>query len=66
MMLPGGVVIRDTRDFEVNAETDLTNMPKCDTILEDLEKAIMGELTLEKKGGEIVDITRWKPEIIED
>ena len=56
----------DTKDFEVNAETDLTKAPKCDTILEDLEKAIMGELTLEKKGGEIVDITRWKPEIIED
>jgi hypothetical protein len=55
-----------TQDFEVNAETDLTKMPKCDTILEDLEKAIMGELTLEKKGGEIVDIARWKPEIIED
>ena len=56
----------DTKDFEVNADTDLTIMPACDTVLEDLENAIMGELTLEKKGGEIVDIARWKPEIITD
>ena len=57
----------DTEDFEVNADTDLTKMPECDTVLEDLENAIMSELTLEKKGGEIVDIkSRWKPEIIED
>ena len=33
-----------TQDFEVDEETDLTNLPKNDTILEDLEKAILGEL----------------------
>ena len=55
-----------TQDFEVNPETDLTNLPKNDTILEDLEKAILGELKIEKEGGEIVEISDWKPEIIKD
>ena len=55
-----------TQDFEVNAETDLTNVPKPDTILEDLEKAILGELKIEKPGGEVVEISDWKPEIIKD
>jgi len=44
----------------------LTNLPKNDTILEDLEKAILGELKIEKEGGEIVEISDWKPEIIKD
>ena len=55
-----------TQDFEVDEETDLTNLPKNDTILEDLEKAILGELKIEKEGGEIVEISDWKPEIIKD
>jgi hypothetical protein len=55
-----------TQDFEVNEGTDLTNLPKNDTILEDLEKAILGELKIEKEGGEIVEISDWKPEIIKD
>ncbi|SVA83253.1 uncharacterized protein METZ01_LOCUS136107, partial [marine metagenome] len=55
-----------TQDFEVNEETDLTNIPKPDTILEDLEKAILGELKIEKPGGEVVEISDWKPEIIKD
>jgi hypothetical protein len=56
----------DTQDFEVNSETDLTNLPKSDTILDDLEKAVLGDLKIEKEGGEIVEISDWKPEIIKD
>ena len=56
----------DTEDYEINEQTDLTNLPKSDTILDDLEKAILGELRMEKEGGEIVEISDWKPEIIKD
>ena len=56
----------DTEDFEVNPETDLTNLPESDTILDDLEKAVLGDLKIEKEGGEIVEISDWKPEIIKD
>tara|TARA_B110001454_G_scaffold212987_1_gene230484 strand:- start:474 stop:1136 length:663 start_codon:yes stop_codon:yes gene_type:complete len=56
----------DTQDFEVNSETDLTKVPKSDTILDDLEKAMLGDLKIEKEGGEIVEISDWKPEIIKD
>jgi hypothetical protein len=44
----------------------LTSVPKSDTILDDLEKAILGELKLEDEGGEVVEISDWKPEIIKD
>ena len=54
----------DTQDFEVNPETDLTKLPESDTILDDLEKAVLGELKIEKEGGEVVEISDWKPEII--
>ena len=33
---------------------------------DDLEKAILGELKIEQEGGEIVEISDWKPEIIKD
>jgi len=56
----------DTQDFEVNSETDLTNPPESDTILDDLEKAVLGGLKMEKEGGEVVEISDWKPEIIKD
>jgi hypothetical protein len=56
----------DTEDYEVNSDTDLTKLPKSDTILDDLEKAVLGDLKIEKEGGEIVEISDWKPEIIKD
>jgi hypothetical protein len=56
----------DTEDYEITAETDLTKLPESDTILDDLEKAVLGELRMEKEGGEIVEISDWKPEIIKD
>jgi hypothetical protein len=56
----------DTEDYEITAETDLTKLPKSDTILDDLEKAMLGDLKIEKDGGEIVEISDWKPEIIKD
>ena len=56
----------DTEDYEITAETDLTKLPKSDTILDDLEKAMLGDLKIEKEGGEIVEISDWKPEIIKD
>jgi len=56
----------DTEDYKVNSDTDLTKLPKSDTILDDLEKAVLGDLKIEKEGGEIVEISDWKPEIIKD
>jgi hypothetical protein len=56
----------DTEDYEITAETDLTKLPKSDTILDDLEKAMLGDLKIEKDDGEIVEISDWKPEIIKD
>ena len=56
----------DTQDFEVNSKTDLTKPPKSDTILDDLEKALLADLKMEEEGGEIVEISDWKPEIIKD
>ena len=56
----------DTEDYEVNSETDLTKPPGSDTILDDLEKAVLGGLKIEKEGGEVVEISDWKPEIIKD
>ena len=56
----------DTEDYEITAETDLTKLPESDTILDDLEKAMLGDLKIEKDGGEIVEISDWKPEIIKD
>jgi len=56
----------DTQEYEDIKKTDLTSVPKSDTILDDLEKAILGELKLEDEGGEVVEISDWKPEIIKD
>ena len=53
-------------EIEVTEETDLTKLRESDTILDDLEKAILGELKIEQEGGEIVEISDWKPEIIKD
>ena len=56
----------DTEDYEDTKKSDLTSVPESDTILDDLEKAILGELKLEQEGGEVVEISDWKPEIIKD
>ena len=56
----------DTEDNEQMSKSNLTSVPKSDTILDDLEKAILGELKLEEEGGEVVEISDWKPEIIKD
>jgi len=56
----------DTEDYEDTRKSDLTSVPESDTILDDLEKAILGELKLEQEGGEVVEISDWKPEIIKD
>jgi len=56
----------DTEDNEQMSKSNLTSVPKSDTILDDLEKAILGELKLENEGGEVVEISDLKPEIIKD
>lgn len=59
---------RETSDaFDRLAEEneDLTDCPYSDTIFIDIEKMLSGELN-EKKDGEIVEIQRWKPKIIDD
>ena len=56
----------DTQEYEDTKKSDLTSVPESDTILDNLEKAILGELRLEEEGGEVVEISDWKPEIIKD
>ena len=56
----------DTQEYEDTKKSDLTSVPESDTILDNLEKAILGELKLEDEGGEVVEISDWKPEIIKD
>tara|TARA_Y100000389_G_scaffold52751_2_gene48589 strand:- start:5871 stop:6533 length:663 start_codon:yes stop_codon:yes gene_type:complete len=56
----------ETQDYEVNENTDLTNPPEFDTILDTIDKLTMGELELKPDGGEVVDINGWKPKIIKD
>lgn len=54
----------ETCDYEVNEETDLTNPPKYDNVLEEIDSVILGELKLKEDGGEVIDINGWKPEIV--
>lgn len=56
----------ETQDYEVDENTDLTAPPKYDTVLDDIEKVVMGELQLKEDGGEVVEINAWKPEIVKD
>ena len=54
----------DTEDYEINENSDLTSPPERDTIMDEIEKIVMGELELQSEGGEVVDISDWKPQII--
>jgi hypothetical protein len=54
----------DTEDYEINENSDLTSPPERDTIMDEIEKVVMGELELQSEGGEVVDISDWKPQII--
>lgn len=56
----------ETQDYEIDENTDLTNPPEYDTVLDDIEKVVMGELQLKEDGGEVVEINAWKPEIVTD
>ena len=55
----------DTYDRLVEENEDLTDCPYSDTIFENIEKLVSGELT-EKKDGKIVEVQRWKPKIVDD
>jgi hypothetical protein len=57
-----------TGEFDTSDDKDLTDPPEPDTILDDIEKMVMGELKLRDgdQGGEVVDIKGWKPKIIDD
>ena len=54
----------ETQDYEVDENTDLTNPPKYDTVLDEIDSVILGELKLKEDGGEVIDINGWKPEIV--
>lgn len=56
----------ETQDYEVDENTDLTQPPEYDNVLDDIEKIVMGELKLKEEGGEVVNINAWKPEIVKD
>ena len=55
----------DSFDRLVEENEDLTDCPYSDTIFENIEKLVSGELS-EKKDGEIVEVQRWKPKIVDD
>lgn len=54
----------ETQDYEVDENTDLTTPPKYDTVLDEIDSVILGELKLKEDGGEVIDINGWKPEIV--
>ena len=56
----------ETQDYEVDENTDLTTPPKYDTVLDEIDSVIMGELKLREDGGEVININGWKPEIVKD
>ena len=56
----------ETQDYEVDENTDLTKPPEYDTVLDEIDSVIMGELKLREDGGEVININGWKPEIVED
>lgn len=59
---------RETSDaFDRLAEEneDLTDCPYSDIIFDNIEKILAGELG-DKKDGEVVEIQRWKPKIVDD
>ena len=53
-------------EYEVDENTDLTQPPEYDNVLDEIEKVVMGELKLKEEGGEVVNINAWKPEIVKD
>lgn len=55
----------DCYDFLAEDDDDLTNPPESDTIFEDIEKIVSGEMST-PKNGEVIEIPRWKPKIIDD
>ena len=56
----------ETEDYEVDENTDLTQPPEYDNVLQEIESVVMGELKLKETGGEVIDINGWKPEIVKD
>jgi hypothetical protein len=56
----------ETEDYEVDEDSDLTSPPEYDTVLEEIEQAVLGELKLVEPTGEVIEINDWKPEIVKD
>lgn len=56
----------ETYEHEVDEDSDLTNPPKYDTVLDEIDSVVMGELKLREDGGEVIDINSWKPKIVKD
>lgn len=54
----------ETNEHEVLEDSDLTTPPEYDTVLEEIEKLVLGELELTDEGGTVVDINGWKPKIV--
>ena len=53
-------------DYDVDENTDLTQPPEYDNMLEEIQQIVLGELKLKESGGEVIDINVWKPEIVKD
>jgi len=56
----------ETQDYDVDENTDLTQPPEYDNMLEEIQQIVLGELKLKESGGEVIDINVWKPEIVKD
>jgi hypothetical protein len=55
----------ECQDYLAEDDEDLTIPPYSDTIFEDIEKIVSGEMSA-PKNGEIIEIPRWKPKVIDD
>lgn len=54
----------ETYEHDISEDSDLTTPPKYDTVLEEIDKLVLGELELSEEGGTVVDINGWKPKIV--
>lgn len=67
MMFHGGLEKHQKQlIMSVNEETDLTNPPKYDNVLDEIQQVILGELQLVDTPGEVIKIHDWQPKIVTD
>lgn len=56
----------ETIDYVPEEDEDLTKPPEFDSILKQIEQDVVNELQPKRKSGEVIEIQRWKPQVISD